>query len=59
MNANDYLSMLFERSNAAQSLWNFEAVVVLGIVGFVATNVGNVLIYFCICNVGVHRFHLV
>ncbi len=42
--ANDYLSMLFERSNAAQSLWTFESVVVLGLVGFLATagrNVGN------------------
>jgi len=33
--AKDYLPIQFERSNAAQSLWNFEAVVVLGILAYV------------------------
>jgi hypothetical protein len=37
MDVKDYLPILFERSNTAQSLWNFEAVVVLGIIGFLAT----------------------
>jgi hypothetical protein len=42
MEVKDYLTMSFERSNAAQSLWNFAAVVVLGIMAFMAKTSGNV-----------------
>jgi hypothetical protein len=33
----DFLPIVFERSNAAQSLWNFYVVVVFGIAGFLAS----------------------
>lgn len=33
----DFLAIVFERSNAAQSLWNFYVVAALGIVGFLAS----------------------
>jgi hypothetical protein len=33
----DFLPIIFERSNAAQSLWNFYVVVALGIAGFIAS----------------------
>ncbi len=33
----DFLPIVFERSNAALSLWNFYAIVALGIAGFLAS----------------------
>jgi hypothetical protein len=33
----DLLPLIFERSNAAQTLWNFEIVVIFGLLGFIAS----------------------
>ena len=38
MALNDAVTILFERSSAAYALWNLQMVVVLGILGFLASS---------------------
>ena len=37
MDLKDFLPIIFERYNAVQALWNFQIVVIFGLLGFITT----------------------